>query len=75
MQREKGPAARGTVDRLWRVPGYAAHPAVCQCWVPVLERYPEGVEALPGYVWLDLPGKVRHVQERELEFTEEPPVQ
>jgi hypothetical protein len=34
----------------------------------VLERHTEGVEALPGYVWLDLPGKVRHVQERELEF-------
>jgi hypothetical protein len=41
--------------------------------VPVLARHPEGVEALPGYLWLDLPGKVRYVQGRELEFTEEPP--
>jgi hypothetical protein len=41
--------------------------------VRVLERQPEGVEALPGYVWLDTPGKVRHVQERELEFRDTPP--
>jgi hypothetical protein len=71
MQREKGPAARGTVDRLWRVPGYAARPAACQCWVPVLERHPEGVVRLPGYVWLDTPGKVRSVAAHELEFRED----
>ena len=35
----------------------------------MLERHPEGVEALQGYVWLDMPGKVRHVGEHELEFT------
>jgi hypothetical protein len=37
--------------------------------VLVLEHHPEGVEALPGYVWLDTPGKVRHVPAKELEFT------
>jgi hypothetical protein len=36
----------------------------------VLERHPEGAVAQPGYVWLDVPGKVRHVREAELEFTE-----
>jgi hypothetical protein len=30
-------------------------------------------EPLPGYVWLDTPGKVLHVEERVLEFTDEPP--
>jgi hypothetical protein len=39
-------------------------------WVRVLDHHPEGVEALPGYVWLDMPGKVRHVAEHELEFRE-----
>ena len=28
-----------------------------------------GVEALPGYVWLDMQGKVQDVGEDELEFT------
>jgi len=32
-----------------------------------LERHPEGVEALPGYVWLDMPGKVRSAGAHELE--------
>jgi hypothetical protein len=39
-------------------------------WVGVLERHPEGVQGLPGYVWLDMPGKVRSVGEHELEFTD-----
>jgi hypothetical protein len=30
------------------------------------------VKNLPGYVWLEVPGKVRHVPEYELEFTTEP---
>jgi hypothetical protein len=29
--------------------------------VRVLDRHPEGTAALPGYVWLDTPGKVLHV--------------
>ena len=51
----------------WKRPGLPAE------WVPVLERHPEGAPGLPGYVWLDMPGKVRHVPERELEFRDEPP--
>ena len=39
----------------------------------MLERHPEGVKGLPGYVWPDMPGKVRSVGEHELEFTHEPP--
>lgn len=34
----------------------------------VLERHPDGFVAQPGYVWLDMPGKVRHVGEHELGF-------
>jgi hypothetical protein len=59
--------ARVPPARAWKRPGLPAD------WVRVLERQPEGVEALPGYVWLDTPGKVRHVQERELEFRDTPP--
>jgi hypothetical protein len=39
---------------------------------PVLERHPEGVEGLRGYVRRDMPGKVRSVREIELEFTDTP---
>jgi len=39
-------------------------------WVPVLERQPGGRGRPPGYVWLDMPGKVRSVGVHELEFTE-----
>jgi hypothetical protein len=39
----------------------------------VLERHPEGVEKLPGYVWLDTPGKVLHVEVSRLEFRDHPP--
>jgi hypothetical protein len=59
---DQGRWARGIPYLLRKRPGLPA------TWVRVLERHTEGVEALPGYVWLDLPGKVRHVQERELEF-------
>jgi hypothetical protein len=41
--------------------------------VPVLERHPEGLSTLPGWCWLDLPGKVQHVAEHLLEFTRSPP--
>jgi hypothetical protein len=34
----------------------------------VLERHPEGETTLSGYVWLDMAGKPRHVQARDLEF-------
>jgi hypothetical protein len=52
----------------WKRPGLPAR------WVRVLERHPEGVVGLPGYVWLDMPGKVRSVREAELEFRDDPPV-
>jgi hypothetical protein len=39
----------------------------------VLKQHPEGVQGLPGYVWLDMPEKVRSVGEHELEFTHELP--
>jgi hypothetical protein len=41
--------------------------------VPVLERHPEGLSTLPGYVWLDTPAKPLHVAEHMLEFREDPP--
>jgi hypothetical protein len=37
----------------------------------VLDQHQEGFVALPGYVWLDMPGKVRSVGVHELEFTHE----
>jgi hypothetical protein len=30
-------------------------------------------EPLPGYVWLDTPGKVLHVEAARLEFRDDPP--
>jgi len=42
-------------------------------WVRVLEQHPGGAKALPGDVWLDMPGKVRAGGAHELEFTDEPP--
>jgi hypothetical protein len=48
----------------WKRPGLPTD------WVRVLDRHPDAVEALPGYVWLDVPGKVRHVPAQELEFTD-----
>jgi len=51
----------------WKRPGLPTE------WVRVLEHHPEGDQALPGYVWLDMPGKVRHVPEGALEFTDERP--
>jgi hypothetical protein len=51
----------------WKRPGLPRY------WVPVLERHPEGVEKLPGYVWLDTSGKVLHVEASRLEFREDAP--
>ena len=41
----------------------------------LLERNPEAMtpEPMPGHVWLETPGKVLHVDERVLEFTDELP--
>ncbi len=62
-------------DRWARVPPRHAwtRPGLPTEWVRVLERHPDGVEALPGYVWLETPGKVRHAGADELEFTEVTP--
>jgi hypothetical protein len=52
-------------------PGIALkRPGLPTQWVRVLERHPDGVVAQPGYVWLEMPGKVRHVGAHELEFRE-----
>ena len=51
----------------WKRPGLPTY------WVPVLEHHPEGVEKLPGYGWLDTPGKVLHVEAARLEFRNDPP--
>jgi len=65
-------------QRWARVPPHLAwkHPGLPSEWTRVLERNPEAMnpEPLPGYVWLDMPGKVRHVGAHELEFRDEPPV-
>jgi hypothetical protein len=41
----------------------------------VLERNPDAMNPEPqaGHVWIDAPGKVLHVEERVLEFTDSPP--
>lgn len=41
--------------------------------MPLLEHHPEGVKGLPGYAWLEMPGKVRSVDPSLLEFTDERP--
>ena len=50
-------------------------PGLPEQWTRVLERNPEAMnpDPLPGYVWLDTPGKVLHVQAARLEFRNEPP--
>jgi hypothetical protein len=62
-------------QRWARVPPALAwkRPGLPTSWVQVLERHPEGVEALPGYVWLDTPGKMLHVEVSRLEFRADPP--
>jgi hypothetical protein len=50
-------------------------PGLPTSWTRVLERNPEAMrpEPLPGYVWLDAPGKVLHVEADRLEFRDDPP--
>jgi len=50
----------------WKRPGLPTD------WVPVLDQQREGVKGSPGYVWLDMPGKVRSVGAHEHEFTDDP---
>ena len=48
-------------------------PGVPITWGRVLERNLEAMNPDPDFVWLETPGKVLHVDERVLEFTEVPP--
>jgi hypothetical protein len=52
----------------WKRPGQPTG------WGRVLEKRPEGAIAEPGYVCLEMQGKVRHVPARELELTDPPPI-
>ena len=54
------------IRTVWKRPGLPKD------WVRVLERNPDEAVAQPGYVWLEMPGKVRHVGAHELEFKDEP---
>jgi hypothetical protein len=45
----------------WKRPGLPTD------WVRVLERHPDGAVAQPGDLWLEMPGKVRHVWTENLE--------
>lgn len=58
--------ARVRSELAWKRPGLPTK------WTPVLERNPEAMnpEPLPGYVWLDVPGKVLQVPERQPEAAE-----
>jgi hypothetical protein len=60
--------ARVRPELAWKHPGLPAF------WVRVLERNPEAMkpDPLPGYMWLDTPGKVLHANENQLEFTHLP---
>jgi hypothetical protein len=64
-------------QRWARVPPTLAwkHPGLPTTWTRVLERNPEAMkpDPLPGYVWLDMPGKVLHAEAGHLEFTDAPP--
>ena len=65
-------------QRWARVPPHLAwkQPGLPREWTRVLERNPGAIlnpEPLPGYVWLDTPGKVLHVQVSALEFSSDPP--
>ena len=44
-------------------------------WTPVLDVHPTAfqADALPGYVWLQLPDRVRQVHRQCLEFWYDPP--
>jgi hypothetical protein len=59
-------------QRWARVPPHLAwkRPGLPTAWTRVLERNLEAMkpEPLPGYVWLDTPGKVLHVSAVALEF-------
>jgi hypothetical protein len=51
------------------------HPGIPSEWTPVLDLYPIAFQpdALPGYVWLQLPDRIREVHRQCLEFWYDPP--
>ncbi len=57
-------------ERWARVPPAKAHrfPGLPTDWVRVVDPHPEGLVPLPGYCYIDIPGKIRHVREAHLEF-------
>ena len=59
--------ARCLPSLAWKRPGLP------QEWVRVLAQHPEGIRALPDYVWVKYGGRALHVMARELEFTDTPP--
>jgi hypothetical protein len=53
----------------------ARYPAAYhRTWFPVVERHPNPeVQTLPGYIWLDMEGKVQSVWALHFEVVEEEP--
>jgi hypothetical protein len=64
-------------QRWARVPPHLAwkRPGLPIKWTRVLKQNPEAMNPVPldGYVWLDAPGKMLHVADHLLEFTDQPP--
>jgi hypothetical protein len=55
--------------------GRGQHPGIPSEWTPVLDVHPAAFrpDSLPGYVWLQLPDRIREVHRQCLEFWYDPP--
>lgn len=55
--------------------GRGQHPGIPSEWTSVLDAHPTAfrLDPLPGYVWLQLPDRVREVHRQWLEFWYDPP--
>jgi hypothetical protein len=55
--------------------GRGQHPGIPREWTPILDDHPTAFQpdALPGYVWLQLPDRIREVHRQCLEFWHDPP--
>jgi hypothetical protein len=55
--------------------GRGQHPGIPTEWTPVLDVHPVAFQpdALPGYVWLQLPDRIRQLHRQCLEFWYDPP--
>ena len=55
--------------------GGGQHAGIPGEWTPVLDVHPTAFQpdALPGYVWLQLPDRIRQVHRQVLEFWYDPP--